>query len=71
MEEKEITIKLSVMMERLKKYTADPVNMLATRLNPIGSSMAILIDIFREHQEDIEGYLRMKANEERMRDRAN
>ena len=71
MEEKEITIKLSEMLERHKDFINNPVNRLAFHINPIGGSLGMLIDIFREYKEDIEGYVRMKANEERMRDRAN
>ena len=71
MEEKQITIKLSDLMERFKETTSNPLSMLMAKIDPLLYGVMLLRDLFPEYKNEIAEYARIKASEEDAQNRAN
>ena len=71
MEDKQITIKLSELIERFKEFTTNPESMLIAKIDPFTFAVKLLFDLFPEYEKDIEEFVRIKASEEDAQNRAN
>lgn len=71
MEEKEITIKLSVLMERFKESTTNPLHLLMAKLDPFWFAIHLVLDLFPEYADDTREFVRIKASGEDAQNRSN
>lgn len=71
MKEKQITIKLSDLMERFKGTASNPYSMLMAKIDPMLYAVHLLRNLFPEYDDDIEEFIRIKASEEDAQNRTN